>query len=144
MDPRRREPQIVERQGPICCGQWQTAFLGILLATTTAVHGQELLAPFTPPPNDAKSQWRAVDSRMTPDEYRAASRQNWRAVRRALTDGLSDLGVSETSTRVAGAIVGLAVGEPEIHLNRRKTLALQFKDAAEEDRSIFLNYNLAW
>ena len=93
-------------------------------------------------PGSLTNQWRTIDARMSPAQYRAASHHNRRLVLYTFEDTLVSLGMSEGKMAVASAVAGLAIGDPKIRLNN--TMSLQLKDVTERDRSILLNFRLRW
>lgn len=89
-------------------------------------------------------QWQNINPGMSTDAYRDASRRNRRLLVQRLEDAAVSLGASETATNVLGAVIGLAAGNPEISLNRSKTLSLQLNDATDNDRSVFFKVGFDW
>jgi hypothetical protein len=43
-----------------------------------------------------------------------------------------------------GAAVGMAVRDARFHLNESKTLALELKDVADDNRALFLGIKMDW
>lgn len=76
---------------------------------------------------------------MSSEEYREAFRHNRRLVRDTLRNTITSLGVPGTGVDLMGAAIALAVDDPSLHLN--KTMALEFKDLAKEDRRVDFRIN---
>jgi hypothetical protein len=85
---------------------------------------------------------------MTPEEYETAYRRNLRLVRNTLKsyshEAFASIGVPEAGIEFLGAAVGLAVRDARFPLNESKTLALELKDVADEDRTLFLGIRMDW
>ena len=119
----------------------------LVLAVTSAVGAQD----WEPAPTGRgvdRNQWRTVDVNMTNEEYQSAYRNNLRLVRNSLKsyskDTLVSLGVPEAGVNFMSAAVGLAVHDARFHLNKSKTMALELKDVAGQDRSLFLDVEFNW
>ena len=122
-----------------------SAFL--LLAASSAACAQDSSLFFTERTAESQ-QWRTVDTTMTPEEYETAYRRNLRLVRNTLKsysqEAFASIGVPEAGIEFMGAAVGLAVRDARFHLNESKTLALELKDVADEDRTLFLGIRMDW
>lgn len=119
----------------------------LVLAASSAVCAQDRGPPSTRQGVD-RYQWRTVDANMSGDEYETAYRRNLRLVRNTLKsyskDALASIGVPEVGVDLMGAAVGLAVHDARFHLNKSKTLALELKDVANDDRTLFLGVKVDW
>ena len=91
-----------------------------------------------------EGQWRSVDDSLSPSEYDRATRQNRRILYGTIEETITSLGAPPEATRVVGGLVGLAVGDARVGLNRDDTLILRLNDVARSDRGVFLNVELAW
>jgi hypothetical protein len=95
-----------------------------------------------------QSQWRTIDADMSPYEYRLASRQNKRLVIDIMTfhskRALASTGIPEQAIGLAGTAALLPVRDTRFHLNRSRTLAVEFQDVTDEDRTLFLEFKKKW
>ena len=121
-----------------------TAFF---LVTSTAVWARDA-STFHPERAVEKHHWRNVDTTMSADEYETAYRHNQRMVRDTLKsyskEALASFGVPEAGVELMGAAVGMAVRDARFHLNESKTLALELKDVADDNRALFLGIKMDW
>lgn len=92
--------------------------------------------------------WRKVDANMSPNEYRDTCRENQRLARDTVMfysqRTLRSVGVPEAGIEFMGAAVGLAMHDARFHLNKSRTVALELKDVADNDRTVFLGIKMAW
>lgn len=94
-------------------------------------------------------QLRSVDASMDEEEYHQASRNNQKQIRRFIKNysetSLTSLGIPRRGVHLVGAVAGAAITQnASFYLNKSKFLALEIKDAAEDDRSIFLGFKVDW
>ena len=94
-------------------------------------------------------QLRNVNANMDEAEYRKASRKNQKQIRHFIQDysesSLTSLGIPRSGVRLLGAVAGAAITQDAtFYVNKSKFLALGIKDAAENDRSIFLGFKIDW
>ena len=55
------------------------------------------------------------------------------------------MGVPKTGVKVLGAAAGLAAGkDARLYLNDSKIMALELRDATEDDRALFFGISLDW
>lgn len=97
----------------------------------------------------ARYQLKPVDADMSADEYERACRKNQHRVRKFLAhyseNTLLSLGMSRNSIRVVGALAGAAITQDAtIYLNDNKWLALDIKDAGQDDRAIIFAIKRHW
>jgi hypothetical protein len=100
-------------------------------------------------PDTARYQLQPVHSDMSDYEYRRVYRKNQKRVRKFIThyseDALHSLGIPRRGIRVAGALAGAAITQDAtLYLNDGKSLALDIRDAARNDRVVFLAYKHSW
>jgi hypothetical protein len=118
-----------------------------VLAASSAVCAQDW-GPSTTGHRVDRYQWLTVDANMSSEEYEVAYRRNLRLVRNTLKsyskDALTSMGVPEVGINFMSAAVGLAVHDARFHLNESKTLALELKDVANDDRTLFLGVKVDW
>lgn len=118
-----------------------------LLAASSAVCAQDR-STFLAERAVERQQWRTVDTSMSTEEYETAYRRNLRVVRNTLKsyskEAFASVGVPAAGVEFLGAAVGLAVRDASFHLNKSKTLALELKDVADEDRTLFLGIKMDW
>ena len=118
-----------------------------VLAASSAVCAQDR-GPSNTGQGVDRYQWRTVDAAMSSEEYEAAYRRNLRLVRNTLKsyskDALTSMGVPEVGVNFMSAAVGLAMHDARFHLNESKTLALELKDVANDDRTLFLGVKVDW
>jgi hypothetical protein len=94
-------------------------------------------------------QLRSVDATMTADEYEQAYRNNQRRIVKFVEsyseDTLMALGIPKKGVQVLGAVAGAAVTQnATLYLNSGKSLAIDIKDAAQDDRAIFFALKHKW
>jgi hypothetical protein len=97
----------------------------------------------------AQHEWQSVNGDMTASEYRQAYRHNQRMVRDFVKNysesTLTSMGVPKTGVKVLGAAAGLAAGkDARLYLNDSKIMALELRDATEDDRALFFGISLDW
>lgn len=95
-----------------------------------------------------RDQWQQVDPQMTAEDYREVSRNNYRLARRALTaysyETLNSLSVPEMGVNLLGAAVGMAASTASFHVNKSKTMAVEFENLAEEKRALVFKVKINW
>jgi hypothetical protein len=94
-------------------------------------------------------QLRSVDATMTADEYEQAYKSNQRHILKFVKayseNTLSALGVPKFGVEALGAVAGAAVTqESTVYLNAGKSLAIDIKDAAQDDRAIYFAIKRKW
>jgi hypothetical protein len=97
----------------------------------------------------AHYEWQSVNGDMTASEYRQSYRHNQRIVRDFVKNysesTLTSMGVPKTGVKVLGAAAGLAAGkDARLYLNDSKIMALELRDATEDDRALFFGISLDW
>jgi hypothetical protein len=95
-----------------------------------------------------RDQWQPINPQMTPEDYRELSRNNLRLARGALTsytqERLTSLRVPEMGINLLGAAVGLAASTSRFHVNKSKTMAVEFENLAEDKRALVFRVKLDW
>lgn len=95
-----------------------------------------------------RNQWQTVNARMTPEEYRQKYKKNRSVARRVLTnyskDTLLSLGVPETGIKLMGTAIALATRTTRFHIDKNKLMALEFKNATEDNRTLFFKFSIDW
>jgi len=98
--------------------------------------------------HETQQQWRTIDADMSPYEYRVASRRNKRLLIDIMTfhskRALASTGISEDTMGLVGAAALLPVRDTRFHLNRSRTLAVEFQDVMEGDRTLLLEFKRKW
>jgi len=94
-------------------------------------------------------QLRSIDADMSETEYRQAYRNNRGQIQNFIEDysesNLTALGIPRTGIHFIGAVAGAAITQnATLYVNKSKFLALEIKDAAEDDRSIFFGLKVDW
>jgi hypothetical protein len=92
---------------------------------------------------------RSVDATMTADEYRDTYRSNQHRIRRFIKsyseNTLMSLGIPRQGVRALGIIGAAAVTQDaSFYLNSGKSMAIDIKDAAEDDRAVFFAIKHRW
>jgi hypothetical protein len=55
------------------------------------------------------------------------------------------MGIPKTGIKLMGAAAGLAAGQDaRLYLNKSKIMALELKDATENDRAVFFGIKMDW
>jgi len=93
--------------------------------------------------------WQSVSGDMSTGDYRNSYRHNRRIVRNFVKSysesTLSSIGIPKTGVKVMGAAAGLAVGQDaRLYLNESKIMALELRDATENDRAVFFGIKMDW
>jgi hypothetical protein len=95
-----------------------------------------------------RDQWQPVNPQMTPEDYRDISRNNLRLTGRALTtysqERLTSLSMPEMGINLLGTAVGLATSTARFHVNKSKTMAVEFENLAKEKRALMFRVKLDW
>jgi hypothetical protein len=81
-------------------------------------------------------------------EYEETYRGNRRLVRNNLVsfsrDTLESIGIPKQGVNLMGAALGVVINGARLDLNKSKTLALEFKDVGNTERSLFFGFKLKW
>jgi hypothetical protein len=102
------------------------------------------------PPDVDRYQLQSVDSNMSAEDYRRVYRDNQHRVSKFIThyseQSLLSLGLPKSGIRVAGALAGAALTNQDatLYLNSGKSLAIDIKDAGQDDRTIFFAIKHSW
>jgi hypothetical protein len=124
----------------------RTVFV-LLLAASSSVCAEYPVASGTDHEFERRP-WRTVDANMSPNEYRDTCRENQRLAQDTLMfyskRTFTSIGVPEAGIEFMGAAVGLAMHDARFHLNKSGTVALELKDVADKDRTVFLGIKMAW
>lgn len=94
-------------------------------------------------------QLQHVDATMGADEYEQAYRRNQRRILKFVEayseNALKAFGIPQKGVAVLGAVAGAAVTqEATVYLNSSKSLAIDIKDAAQDDRAVFFAIKKKW
>jgi hypothetical protein len=86
---------------------------------------------------------------MSAGDYRNSYRHNQRIVRdffKSYSEStLTSIGISKTGVKFMGAAAGMAAGQDaRLYLNKSKIMAIEVKDATENDRAVFFGINMDW
>ena len=90
-----------------------------------------------------------MSGEMSEGDYRKSYRHNQRIVRdfvKSYSEStLASIGVPKTGVKLMGAAAGLAAGQDaKLYLNDSKIMALELKDATENDRAVFFGIKFDW
>jgi hypothetical protein len=131
-----------------------TIVSAFLLAASTIAHAEDresslLNLGFKPYQWEFKQQHlRRIDIDITPQEYEWVYSGNRRFVRNNLKsysrDALESIGIPEQGVNLMGAALGLVIQGARLDLNKSKTLALEFKDVSNQERTLYFGVNLDW
>jgi len=96
-----------------------------------------------------RHEWQTVSGDMSAGEYKGSYRHNQRIVRdfvKSYSEStLDSIGVPKMGVELMGAAAGLAAGQDaKLYLNKSKIMALELKDATEDDRAVFFGIKLDW
>jgi len=131
-----------------------TVVSAFLLATSSIVHAEDRASSLFNP-GVMPHQWgfkrqhlHKVDMKMSPREYEEKSSRNRKYVRNTMMsyskDALESIGIPEQGVNLMGTALGLVINGPKLNLNESKTLALEFRDAGNPERALYLGVNLDW
>jgi hypothetical protein len=100
-------------------------------------------------PDTSRYQLQPVDADMSAYDYQRTYRKNQQRVRKYIThhseDMLLDMGMSKSSIRMVGALAGAAITqEATVYLNASRWLALDIKDAGQDDRAVIFAIKRSW
>lgn len=119
----------------------------LLLAGSSAVNAEYRNSSSTDHETQ-RQQWRTIDADMSPYEYRVASRKNKRLLIDTMTfhtkRALASTGIPEQAIGLAGTAALLPVRDTRFHLNRSRSLAVEFQDVMDGDRTLFLEFKRKW
>jgi hypothetical protein len=59
-------------------------------------------------------------------------------------DALESIGIPRQGVNLMGTALGLVINGARLDLNKSKTLALEFKDVGNQERTLFFGVNLDW
>lgn len=120
----------------------------LMLAGSSAVHAEARDTIPAEPAQVPDYQWRIVTPDMTPNELTRNTSHNQRLLGNSLrtySENLfTSLGMSRSEINILGTAVGLAVHDARYHLDDSKILALELRDIAEGERSLFFGINVDW
>jgi hypothetical protein len=90
-----------------------------------------------------------VHADMTEKEYRQAYRNNRGQIQNFIEDysesSLASLGLPRKGVHLIGAVAGAAITQDAtFYVNKSKFMAVEIRDAAEDDRSIFFGLKVDW
>jgi hypothetical protein len=89
-----------------------------------------------------------ADMNVSMQEYEATYNRNRRFVGNNLESyskhALGLIGIPEQGVNLMGAALGMAINGARLNLNKSNTLALEFKDAGNSDRSVYFGIKLDW
>jgi len=96
-----------------------------------------------------RQEWQSVSGDMSAGDYRSSYRHNQRIVRdfvKSYSEStLTSIGIPKTGVNLMGAAAGLAVGQDaRLYLNKSKIMALELRDATENDRAVFFGIKMDW
>ena len=94
-------------------------------------------------------QLNAVDADMSETAYRQAYRDNREQIQDFIADfsesNLTALGIPRKGVHFMGAVAGAAITQDAtFYVNKSKFMAVEIKDAAEDDHSIFFGFKVDW
>jgi hypothetical protein len=125
-----------------------------LLATSSIVHAEDRESSYVNlgvKPYQwgfKRQQMYGVDMNMSPREYEEISGRNRRFVRDSLMfyskNSLESIGMPEQGVNLMGTALGMVINGPKLNLNKSKTLALEFRDAGDPERALYLGVDLDW
>jgi hypothetical protein len=127
----------------------KTAFVALSLLIGTSANAQNPLLVVGQPDHVEKYHWRSIDVGMSDEEYRRAYRDNQDQLLDFVEDysesTLMAMGMPRKGVHMMGAVAGAAITqEATLYLNSSKSLALDIKNAAEDDRAIYIGFELDW
>jgi len=96
-----------------------------------------------------RHEWQIVSGDMSEGDYRNSYRHNQRIVRDFVKSyshsALTSIGIPKTGVKLMGAAVGLVAGQDvKLYLNKSKIMALELRDATEDDRAVFFGIKMDW
>lgn len=129
-----------------------TVVSAFLLATSSIVQAEDRESSLV---NLKPYQWefkrqhlQAVDMDMSPREYAERSSRNRNFVGNTLMTyskgALESIAIPEQALDYMGAAMGVAIFGQRLNLNKSETLALEFKDVGNPERTLYFGANLDW
>ena len=127
-------------------------FASPLLVITAVTLSMPVLAADPPGVREEERnrlQLNAVDADMSETAYRQAYRDNREQIQDFIADfsesNLTALGIPRKGVHFMGAVAGAAITQDAtFYVNKSKFMAVEIKDAAEDDRSIFFGFKVDW
>ena len=125
-----------------------TAVSAFLLATSSIAHAEDREASL--PNLEVEQQYlHRTDMNMSPQEYDEIYNRNQRFILKNLMsyseNALELTGMPEQGINLMGAALGLVFNDgARLDLNKSKTLALEFKDVGNQERTLYFGVNLDW
>ncbi len=126
----------------------KTEIVLLLLVAGSSVASAEYRNSSASDHETRQQQWRTIDADMSPYEYQVASRQNKRLLIDIMTfhskRALASTGISEDAMSLVGAAALLPVRDTRFHLNKSRTLAVEFQDVMDGERTLLLEFKRKW
>lgn len=96
-----------------------------------------------------KYHWHQINTDMNEQEYRRSYKKNQKQIRNFVEDysesTLMSLGIPKKGVHLMGAVAGAAITQDAtFYLNSGKSLAIDIKDAGEDDRAVYFGVKLDW
>ena len=93
-------------------------------------------------------EWKEMRFGMTEWEYKRTAKYNKKLIRREIRNYLENrfdsLGNTGTALKFSSAALLMMFDDTKLNLNRSKTIFLEAKDLAENDRAIMYRMNYSW
>lgn len=127
----------------------KTAFVALSLLIGSSADAQNPAPVVGEPVQVERYHWRPIDVSMSADEYNRAYRDNQDQLLDFVEDysesTLMALGIPRKGVHMMGALAGAAITQDAtLYLNSNKSLALDIKNAAEDDRAIYIGFKVDW
>jgi hypothetical protein len=125
-----------------------TIFVLALLASAQ-LHAEDAVFPVGNSANDKPIHWQSFSTGMSDQQYRNAYKNNQHRIGKFLKsyseNTLLSVGIPKTGVKVLGVAAGLAANrDATLYLNKSRILALQVKDATNENRAMFIGIKMDW
>jgi len=121
----------------------------LALLASTQLHAENAVFSIGASEIDRPQHWQTFTTDMSDQQYRSAYRNNQHRIGKYLKtyseNTLLSMGVPKTGIRILGVAAGLAANrDATLYLNKSRILALELKDVANDDRTMFVGIKMDW
>ncbi len=125
-----------------------TIFVLALLASAQ-LHAEDTVFSVGKSAIDRPDYWQTFSTSMSDQQYRNTYKNNQRQMGKFLKsyseNTLLSVGIPKAGIKILGVAAGLATNrDATLYLNKSRILALQVKDAANDNRAMFIGIKMDW
>ncbi len=120
----------------------------LALLASAQLHAEESIFSVGESATDG-TPWQAYDNAMSDQQYRRVYKDNQHQIGKFIKsyseNTLLSIGVPKTGIKIMGIAAGLATNRnAKLYLNKSRILALEVKDAANDNRAMFIGIKMDW